>query len=134
MNEKKWNAVRQFYMDSFGISPELVDLMASNEVLLMCVSGSSNESISVILNIDMGDVREILDTILNFSGWETDLEYSPFKIYEEDNEYISFVGSIVEINFASKGNPELDIDEINTMYFNCKTYASIEERLSVGWQ
>ena len=133
MNEERWNLVRQFYMDSFGVSPELVDLMASNEILLMCVSGASNSSISRILNIDMEDVQDIISTILNFKGWEDDLEFCPYRIYQEDNEYISFVGSIAELieHFVLT---EWDIDDINTMYFNCQIYSEIEDKLEVGWK
>ena len=130
MNEKRWQVVRQFYMESFGIAPELVDLMASNEILLMCVSGSSNKSISSILNIDIEAVSEILDSILSFKGWEKDLEYSPYSIYKEDPEYISFVGTIRD----SDNNDSTTIDTINIMYNNCKIYESIEERLEIDWK
>jgi hypothetical protein len=134
MNEKRWDAVRQFYMESFGISPELVDLMASNEILLMCVSGASNSSISRILNIDKDAVEEILLTIFSFNGWEDDIEFSPYGIYQADPSYISFVGSIADLNMEFNVEPNLDIDEINTMYFNCKTYSEIEDKMEVGWK
>jgi len=130
MNEKRWQAVRQFYMESFGIAPELVDLMASNEILLMCVSGSSNNSISTILNIDIDAISEILEAILSFPGWEKDLEYSPYSIYKKDSDYISFVGSIRE----SDDSDDTTIDTINIMYNNCKIYESIEERLEINWK
>lgn len=129
MNDKRWNIVRQFYMDSFGIAPELVDLMASNEILLMCVSGSSNESISRILNIDEDDIEEIISLIFDFKGWEKDLNFNPYRIYREDPDYIAFVGSIVD----SRGTEDGDIDTINTMFFNCQIYSEIEEKLDLNW-
>jgi hypothetical protein len=127
MNEERWNAVREFYMSSFGISPELVDLMASNEILLMCVSGSSNTSISKLLNIDEEAVSEIVSTIFDFPGFSTDLEFSPYSIYKEDNSFISFAGSIVEIE------EDTGIEKIELMYNNCKIYSEIEERLDSDW-
>ena len=132
MNEAKWEVVRQFYMDSFGIAPELVDLMASNEILLMCVSGSSNESISKILNIDVDAVTEILDVVLSFPGWNKDLEFSPYNIYKQDNSFIGFVGTIVE----TIGNEQTDttIDAITLMYSSCRIYEEVEEMLDVGWK
>jgi hypothetical protein len=133
MNEERWNVVRQFYMESFGVAPELVDLMASNEILLMCVSGSSNSSISRILNIDIEDVQDIISTIFNFDGWDDDLEFNPYQIYQIDNEYIAFVGEIAELieHFMLT---DWDIDDINTMYFNCQIYSEIEDKLEVGWK
>ena len=129
MNEKKWNEVRQFYMNSFGIAPELVDLMASNDILLMCVSGSSNSAISKLLNIDEDAIKEIVSTILNFDGWTTDLDFNPYKIYQEDPSFISFVGCIAEMN-----NPEVTIDMIKVMHLSCIIYSEIEELLENGWK
>lgn len=133
MNDDKWNIVRQFYMESFGISPDVVDLMASNDILLMCVSGSSTSSISRILDIDEHAVSEIIDTVFSFSGWDSDIEFNPYKIYKEDKEYISFVGSIVDLNIEFKINPALEIKDINTMYANCEIYSTIEDKLDKEW-
>ena len=129
MNEKKWNNIRQFYMESFGIAPELVDLMASNEVVLMCVSGSSNESISSILNMDIESISEILDVILSFSGWTKDLEFNPYNYYKEDSTLIGFIGSIRE----ACSDDTITLDIITTMYNICKTYDQIEGTLDRDW-
>jgi hypothetical protein len=129
MNEERWNTVRQFYMESFGIAPELVDLMASNEILLMSVSGSSNQSISRILNIDIDSIKEIISTIFDFDGWSTDLEFSPLHVYESDNSYIAFVGAVVELF----GQDKITIEEINTMHRNCEIYESIANKLDKEW-
>ena len=140
MNELRWNAVRQFYMESFGISPELVDLMASNEILLMCVSGSSNSSISRILNIDEESINEIISTIFDFDGWKEDLDFSPFHIYEQDSNRIAFIGSIVDlfvgtakINISDPHEDDINIDKIELMYKICSIYKSIEDKLEKEW-
>jgi hypothetical protein len=133
MNEERWNAVRKFYMDNFNITPELVDLMASNDVLLMCVSGSSNSSISKILDIDEATVAEIIHTVFNFSGWGSDIELNPYNLYKDDSSYISFVGSVVDLNLEFNLNPALGIEQINTMYFNCLIYSEIEDKLDKEW-
>jgi hypothetical protein len=132
MNEERWNAVRQFYMESFGIAPELVDLMASNEVLLMCVSGSSTPAISRLLNIDEESVSEILTTIFDFPGWAYDLDYSPYNLYREDPTYLSFVGAIRE-QMDVRHDFDVGIEEIDTMFSLCEIYARIEERLEMEW-
>ena len=140
MNELRWNAVRQFYMESFGISPDLVDLMASNEILLMCVSGSSNCSISRILNIDEESINEIISTIFDFDGWEEDLEFSPYHIYEQDESNIAFIGSIVDlfigtgrVNLSKPNKGSITIEEIDLMYRICTIYRSIEDKLEKEW-
>jgi len=131
MNEKRWEVVRQFYMESFGIVPELVDLMASNEILLMCVSGSSNSSMSKILNIDEDSISEIILTIFDFSGWKEDLDINPLHVYEQDNSYISFVGAIAETRIGKETT--ITISDIDLMFRICEIYKSIEEKLEIGW-
>jgi hypothetical protein len=120
-------------MESFGIAPELVDLMASNEILLLCVSGSSNTSISNLLNIEEDAVKDIITTIFDFDGWKEDLEFSPYRIFEESESYLAFVGTIAELRSEFNVEPNITIDDINVMYLNCQTYSRIEDQLEQGW-
>jgi hypothetical protein len=134
MNEKRWNAVRQFYMESFGVAPELVDLMACNDVLVMCVSGSSNDSISRVLNMDDTSILEILTTVLDFRGWREDLPFNPYAYYRSlpsirgNSLYSSFREEVI-IMFG----PHIIEGDICEMYRICKTYCAIEERLERDW-
>jgi hypothetical protein len=77
MNEERWKVIRQFYMDTFGISPDLVDLLADKDILTMCVSGASNRSISTALDIEEEDVKKVIQAIFDFNGWEKDLSINP---------------------------------------------------------
>lgn len=134
MNEKRWNVVRQFYMDSFGIAPELVDLMACNDVLLMCVSGSSNYSISRLLNIDDVAILEILSTVLNFNGWKEDLPFNPYACYVS---LPSVVGNSLYSSFRNEViivfGPHIIEGDIDIMYRVCKIYSEIEAKLDRDW-
>ena len=131
-NEKKWKAVRQFYMDSFGIAPELVDLMASNEILLMSVSGASNKSISRILNIDETSIGEILLTVFDFAGWKEDLFFSPYRLYEIDRSLVGFIVLVKDTNELSNLT-NIGIEDIEIMYNMCSIYSEIESRLDTDW-
>jgi hypothetical protein len=135
MNEKRWNAVRQFYVESFGINPDVVDLMASNEILLMCVSGASNRSISLTLNMDESDVQEIISTILDFSGWTVDLDVNPLKIYSSlgykggYRRFTAFYDEMTKLYFTV-----IDDKKIQTMFRTCRVYEQIAQRLDAEWK
>ena len=83
MDKDKWNEIKQFYVDSFGISPELVDLLADNDIITMCVSGSSNATISKNLDIEVESVNTVILTILDFTGWKYDMSINPLSIYND---------------------------------------------------
>ena len=79
MNEEKWIVIKQFYLDNFNIPGDLVDLLADSNILTMCVSGSSNESISKLLDIDIESVKQIIKSVFEFDGWEKDLDINPLS-------------------------------------------------------
>jgi hypothetical protein len=136
MNEEKWNDVKQFYVNSFGISPELVDLLADNDILTLCVSGSSNATISTNLDIDVECVNEIILNILDFTGWKYDLDINPLNVYNDlafiDNKggyplYKEFDAIII------KKDPSIVDKDRKTMFRLCKLYDSISSRLDKEW-
>lgn len=95
----------------------------------MCVSGSSNESISKILNIDIDAISDILSVILNFNGWTSDLDYSPYSVYKEDPDHVAFVGTVVETHMPGW----ISINEMDLAYSLCKIYSEIEDKLDQDW-
>ena len=123
-------------MNSFGISPELVDLLADNDILIMCVSGSSNATISKNLDIDIESINEIILNILDFTGWKYDMDINPLSIYN-DLAFLENKGGYPLFKefdiIISKKNPDIGEKDRKTMFRLCKLYDSISSRLDKEW-
>jgi len=134
MENPIWEKVRTFYSDNFGLSENLVDLMASSDILLMCVSGSSNDSISRLLNVDEESVTEVVKQVLEFDGWAIDLPLNPYSIFTvlaNDGKVLfrPFRDEIVLV-FGTL----LSEDSIKTMFRICRIYDKIERKLERDWK
>ena len=127
--------VKKFYLDNFGIKPDLVELLADNDILTMCASGSSNKSISDMFDIEESDIEEVLLAIFSFAGWKDDLEINPLYIYNA-LETESFASGLFLFNKFKVWIPAyLDYtqDQIKTMFRLCKRYTSIANRIEREW-
>ena len=123
-------------MDSFGISPELVDLLADNDILVMCVSGSSNATISRNLDIEIESINTIILTILDFTGWKYDMGINPLSIYN-DLAFVNNKGGYPLFKefdaVITKKDPSIGEKDRKTMFRVCKLYDSISSRLDKEW-
>lgn len=105
---------------------DLVDLVADNDILKMFISGSSNKSISNLLNVDVKSVEKVLVHIFNHKGWKYDLNFSPYGIYYRTTDKIQFVSVVMELI-------QDDEDLANRLHAMCRTYRDIENRLNEFW-
>jgi hypothetical protein len=94
-----WDEVKQYYYEKFGTAPELVDIAAVFDILRLCASGSSNDSIEAFFG--ESNLEELFDVYLGFTGWVSDLPFSPLQLYNSlddkslqnfRNEYITRYG------------------------------------------
>jgi hypothetical protein len=81
MKNKAWTQFKKFYKTSFNLDGKIMDMLADYDVLLLCVSGLSNLSISEFLDVSIKEVRKILMENLHFLGWEEDLKWNPYYFY-----------------------------------------------------
>ena len=134
-----WECVKDFYKTNFGIESWVVELYANLEILQLCASGASSESISVFCDLDLDDVVEILMNTFFFPGWKVDLSVNPYKIYNEvESEYgfeftqMIFIGELMKTDLhRSFQYPEaLDYAQ---MFRICRTLKEIEERIANEW-
>lgn len=132
---RAWETIKAFYKDKFGIDGWVVEMFANMDVLLLCVSGASNHTISEFLDIDDSMVTAIIKDTFNFDGWEKDLPLNPYKIYCDglasfrDYEYY-FRPEIDTILASYKAFEYIDIAEL---YLMCETFHDIEERIEHEW-
>ena len=127
-----WEDIKRFYVETFGVDAKLVDLVAMSDILILSVSGSSNDSISRFLNIDQEVVKEILDTVLDFDGWKEDLNLNPYSIYINlfNNDQLTsadFLKEVLAVDNVQKAS------QVQDMYRICSIYCSIERRIDQEW-
>ena len=125
MSKIHFDKVKEFYKETFGVSDELVELMADKDILSMSVEGSSNESISHILNVDVDSVGEVLHKVLKFRGWQNDLNFSPYQLFYKTNSEEEFVRGFCHYMYAPK------IAE--RTYAICAVYKEISDEINRNW-
>lgn len=124
-----WEAIKTFYTDKFGVSPDLVDILSVFDVLKLCASGACNMSISDFLYIEEQATINILDAYLGFTGWETDLSFSPLGLYKElgNPDEATFVDNVI-----TKYGYTVDID-LHRMYESARHVERLERLLDEKW-
>lgn len=137
--EELWNTMKKFYVDTFGIRDEVVEMMASDNILLLSASGASNDRISRVLDINIDSVTSAICFYLSnedvdFSGWEESLKINPFSVYQTlilltgDDEYNVYKAEIRSMN------PEIMDDIVYTSYQVSKLYFDIDYILDEEWE
>lgn len=135
MNDIHWDAVKEFYKDKFGIDGWVVEMYANLDILSLCVSGASNDTIVNFLEIPMEEVVKVLEDTFKFSGWEKDLPFNPYRLFCSYNGIISSVDHFVSftmdvaIELAKSGN----FVNQEKVFYMCETYKDIEERIEDEW-
>lgn len=132
MNKDNWEAVKKFYVETFNVTDDLVDLVADSEILHMCATGASNLSISNTLDIDIEIVKTVISSVYDFDGWATDLEINPYKEFEKFRDrgqylFVDFDRHIESVSPYS-GVPIMD------MFRSCKSYERIKINIDSNWK
>ena len=127
-----WSTVKEFYNESFGFPEGLVELVAVSDVLLMCVSGSSNETIAKFFDMSIEEIELIIKEYLNFNGWRIDLDFNPYSIYTElvNNGYYSYEEFILEL---ARINKFVRADYGLELYKVCSLYYRYEDQINNQW-
>lgn len=121
--DSSWKRVQDFYKNAFDLGNYIVDLMADYNIVLLCVSGSSNDSISKALDLDIDDIRNTIKNRLSFDGWETNLKFSPYYTYinMSFDDFIEVCKQFFDINFAHK------------VYYMCEKCKLMGDQLDESW-
>lgn len=123
-----WETVKEFYYEKFDIRGELVDLMASYDILALSASGVSNETISSILNIDIEEVKSEIQKYLGFDGWEHTLEFNPRKMFENYSEIDDASYAIFLFNIKQDG-----FKDANLLVDVLQRFHKLEKELENEW-
>lgn len=130
MTNQTWDTIKNFYGESFGFPEGLVELVSISDVLLLCVSGTSNDRIKELFKL--ANVKDILKEWLNFEGWGVDLDCNPYSIYAEMVNYGYY--SLEDFRKEVKEQTNLLTEQgIKNAYSICSIYYRLEERLNNEW-
>lgn len=134
-----WDYVKDFYKTCFGIDEWVVELYANLDILQLCASGASNNSICKFTDMDLDDVVEIILTTFGFPGWKEDLPVNPYKLYQElENLYGSefterqFILTLMKTDLYTFFK-EPEVLDYAMLFRICKTMKEIEERIQDEW-
>lgn len=109
MDEDLLYEAKKFYKERFNIDPEIVEYVANLDVLLLCVSGYSNQEIADATGLTVNDVILILVRNFGHSGFNVNLGISPILLYRNGTELP------------------------NDLYELCKRYGEIESLINEKW-
>jgi hypothetical protein len=132
-----WETVKEFYQEQFGIEGWVVEVYASLDILTLCVSGASNETITKFLEVPIADVKKVIQDTLDFDGWDEDLPISPYNVYNsmssrwaEDSFPVDFINSLIHLLM-----PYPKFRNLNLLYVYkmCKTSSDIERKIHDEW-
>ena len=122
-----WEYVKDFYKEHFGIDGWIVELYANLDMLQLCASGASNETIISVCDIELDDLVEILMNTFQFPGWNIDLPINPYKLYlDVGQDYIQFSKELRVSNV-------FELKAIDEVFELCRTMSEIEERITDEW-
>ncbi len=139
MIDVHWDAVKDFYKEKFGIDEGVVEMYANLDILVLCASGASNETIERFLEIPIEEVKKVIRETFAFDGWQEDIPANPYKIFtdlEQDLETPKFVDTrfISEMMFALNSYKQEDKDKtIYRAYWVCRTMSEIERKINDEW-
>lgn len=131
MKRISWSIIEEFYKKHFGIDKWLVELFANEEILLLCASGASNNTISFFTDLPVDEIKEAINNTFKFEGWERDLRINPYGLYSDD---MKIDGKLDQKEFKQFIDLELKGEyDPNHIYHICKMMWEIECKINEQW-
>ncbi|MEM4134559.1 MAG: hypothetical protein QXV73_05120 [Candidatus Micrarchaeia archaeon] len=116
-----WDVIKSFYKNTFNIPTLYIDYIACYPILIDCVTGYSNASISRRNRVPEDYVQDVIIDFLNFLGWEEDLDINPYAIYKKTSGNFEFFTQEVLISSAY-----LTLEDIKFIFRICKRFNKLK--------
>lgn len=116
MNITVWDLIKDFYKTKFGIPRKIIDLISVIEILKLSVQGYSNEKIARYSEDGIQYIIDVLAEFLDFTGWDSDLDFSPIALYNKSKDFIRYQQEVKMISAITNESV------INISYHICVTY------------
>lgn len=140
-NNLGWEIVKEFYQKEFGIDGWVIEMYANFDILILCASGASNETIEKFLEIPIEEVVKVIEITFDFRGWDKDLPINPYKMF------CNYDGKITSVEHFLDFDKELDIElsryslsvhnewhtKSQKLFYLCETMYDIERKIQDEW-
>lgn len=117
MENKRWNIFTEYINTALGVPITILNYIAVSDILLGCVTGLSNSTISKKYNCSIEYVTDVLNEFLDFKGWEDDLDINIYFVY--NNAGMNLSSFRILINMVT---PLLNDKEIILSFKICEKY------------
>ena len=137
MTNADWEVIKEFYKTEFGIDGWVVEVYANLDILSLCVSGASNDSIVTFLELPIAEVVKVLGEVLDFDGWRSDLSLNPYRLFMQfdglKGSVEHFTSFIKDVTVELRGEGNIQGTKIEKLFYMCEIYNDIEERIQNEW-
>ncbi len=137
VNNLGWEVIKEFYQKEFGIEGWVVEMYANMDILILCASGASNETIEKFLELPVEDVSRVIRDAYDFEGWACDLPINPYQMFISYNGQVSSVQHFTD--FVNTVDTELSKyggiypKTTEKMFYICETMYDIERKIKDEW-
>lgn len=120
----RWELIQSALSANSGVSKAVLDYIAVDPILKLCVGGRSNQSIAGYLGFEIKYVKESIQEFLEFDGWENDLDINPWYAYQKSpHNQASFTYTIQVLTGL------VSYDTIVIAYSICSKYDLIRKEI-----
>jgi len=117
MENKRWKSFIEYINSTLGIPITILNYIAVSDILLGCVTGLSNSTISKKYNCSDEYIVGVLNEFLDFKGWTNDLDINIYFMYNNADKNLNAFRLLV-----TTITPLINDKEINISYNICKKY------------
>ena len=117
MENKRWKSFIEYINSTLGIPITILNYITVSDILLGCVTGLSNSTISKKYNCSDEYIVGVLNEFLDFKGWTNDLDINIYFMYNNADKNLNAFRLLV-----TTITPLINDKEINISYNICKKY------------
>lgn len=121
-----WEKIKDLLHVTTKIPKDIVDIIADDEILSLCASGYDIKMISVVLNIDEEEIKQLLQKYFGFDGFESRLPFDPLKYYKSN-----YSDAYLYVDAVCSDFPFVDSKDLKTSYYIAKEYIKLKERVDM---
>jgi len=102
-----WGVILQAYRTYLHIPGIVVDLMAVSPIIELLAKGYSNTTIGEMLDENPEKVSRVVQEVMGFNGWESDLDFNPQSFYQRSK--FNMYKYVQEVQTLSPATAKCDI-------------------------
>lgn len=128
MTQLDWEDIKVMIGKQLHIPDDILDYIATADILQLCASGCSIYTISRFTNLELPYVVDVITKTLKFKGWDKDLDYNPYQVFKTcDGNFDSYLSELKILR------PNLTDSEIGESFLVSNRYNKIDIEMEKFW-